>query len=64
MTRPSVGSGYAILAENLCKRYGDAPALRGFGLRVPEGTVHGLLGPNGSRQDDRGTHPVHAGQAG
>ena len=45
MTRPSE---YAILAENLCKRYGDAPALSGFGLRVPEGTVHGLLGPNGA----------------
>ncbi|WP_210589301.1 ATP-binding cassette domain-containing protein [Streptomyces sp. GESEQ-35] len=48
MARPSTGSEYAILAENVCKRYGDAPALSGFGLRVPEGTVHGLLGHNGA----------------
>ncbi|MFE1251778.1 ATP-binding cassette domain-containing protein [Streptomyces sp. NPDC058735] len=43
-----MGSEHAILAENLCKRYGDAPALSGFDLRVPEGTVHGLLGHNGA----------------
>ncbi|WP_369193204.1 ATP-binding cassette domain-containing protein [Streptomyces djakartensis] len=43
-----MGSEYAILAENLCKRYGETPALNGFHLRVQEGTVHGLLGPNGA----------------
>ncbi|MFF9778160.1 ATP-binding cassette domain-containing protein [Streptomyces sp. NPDC013978] len=43
-----MGSEHAILAENLCKRYGEAPALSGFDLRVPEGTVHGLLGHNGA----------------
>ncbi|MGY3519989.1 ATP-binding cassette domain-containing protein [Micromonospora sp. PTRAS2] len=40
--------GYAIAAEGLRKRYGDAPALDGFDLRVRPGTVCGLLGPNGA----------------
>ncbi|RST16644.1 ATP-binding cassette domain-containing protein [Streptomyces sp. WAC05374] len=43
-----MGLEHAIVAENLCKRYGEAPALSGFDLRVAQGTVHGLLGPNGA----------------
>ncbi|MFJ8888525.1 ATP-binding cassette domain-containing protein [Streptomyces sp. NPDC102402] len=43
-----MGSDYAIHAEDVRKRYGDASALNGFGLRVPAGTVHGLLGHNGA----------------
>ncbi|MBB2915337.1 ABC-2 type transport system ATP-binding protein [Streptosporangium becharense] len=39
---------FAIVAEGLCKRYGDTRALDGFDLRVREGTVCGLLGPNGA----------------
>ncbi len=38
----------AILAEGLVKRFGKTEALRGFDLRVEEGTVLGLLGPNGA----------------
>ena len=38
----------AILAEGLTKRFGKTEALRGFDLRVEEGTVLGLLGPNGA----------------
>ncbi|GAB3903849.1 daunorubicin resistance protein DrrA family ABC transporter ATP-binding protein [Kibdelosporangium lantanae] len=38
----------AVLAEGMCKRYGDTHALAGFDLAVPEGTVCGLLGPNGA----------------
>jgi ABC-2 type transport system ATP-binding protein len=38
----------AIAAEGLRKRYGDTTALDGIDLEVPAGTVHGLLGPNGS----------------
>ncbi|MEJ3651704.1 ATP-binding cassette domain-containing protein [Actinomycetes bacterium KLBMP 9759] len=40
----------AVLAEALRKRYPAAPhpALDGFDLTVPAGTVHGLLGPNGA----------------
>src|SRR5688572_12209257 len=39
-----------VLVEDLCKRYGAAapPALDGFDLSVPAGTVCGLLGPNGA----------------
>jgi ABC-2 type transport system ATP-binding protein len=40
----------AVSAEALRKRYpgSDTPALGGFDLSVPPGTVHGLLGPNGA----------------
>jgi daunorubicin resistance ABC transporter ATP-binding subunit len=38
----------AILAEGLVKRFGKVTALEGIDLRVPYGTVVGLLGPNGS----------------
>jgi ABC-2 type transport system ATP-binding protein len=37
-----------LLAEGLRKRYGDTPALDGFDLAVPAGTVCALLGPNGA----------------
>jgi ABC-2 type transport system ATP-binding protein len=38
----------AILAEGLCKRFGETRALDGLDLRVRAGTVLGLLGPNGA----------------
>ncbi|MEW2353950.1 ATP-binding cassette domain-containing protein [Spirillospora sp. NPDC029432] len=38
----------AIAAEGLRKSYGGTAALDGLDLEVPAGTVHGLLGPNGS----------------
>ncbi|MGC5010650.1 ATP-binding cassette domain-containing protein [Streptosporangium sp. DT93] len=41
-------TGSAIIAENICKRYGEVRALNGFSLTVPAGVVYGLLGPNGS----------------
>jgi len=41
----------AILAEDLVKIYpGDVRALDGLSFAVPEGTVFGLLGPNGARR--------------
>ncbi|MDH2426156.1 ATP-binding cassette domain-containing protein [Sphaerisporangium sp. TRM90804] len=42
------GTGHAVLAEGLRKRFGATEALAGFDLAVPEGTVCGLLGPNGA----------------
>ncbi|MGK5548511.1 ATP-binding cassette domain-containing protein [Streptomyces sp. URMC 127] len=38
----------AVLAEGLCKSFGETRALDGFDLMVPEATVCGLLGPNGA----------------
>jgi ABC-2 type transport system ATP-binding protein len=38
----------AIVVEDVRKRYGEKAALDGLNLRVGRGTVHGLLGPNGS----------------
>jgi ABC-2 type transport system ATP-binding protein len=42
------GSGDAIVAEDLRKRFGPAVGLDGFSIRVAPGTVCGLLGPNGA----------------
>ncbi|MBX9393653.1 ATP-binding cassette domain-containing protein [Streptomyces sp. TRM72054] len=38
----------AIEVAGLCKKFGSVTALDHLELSVPEGTVHGLLGPNGS----------------
>jgi ABC-2 type transport system ATP-binding protein len=38
----------AIIAEGLCKRFGETHALAGLDLSVSAGTVLGLLGPNGA----------------
>jgi ABC-2 type transport system ATP-binding protein len=39
---------FAVFAEGLQKRFGEAEALGGLDLRIPEGGVCGLLGPNGA----------------
>ena len=38
----------AIVAQGLCKSYGEVPVLVDVDLSVPEGTVFALLGPNGA----------------
>jgi ABC-2 type transport system ATP-binding protein len=42
------GEGPAILAEGLCKGYGETLALAGLDLSVRAGSVMGLLGPSGA----------------
>jgi ABC-2 type transport system ATP-binding protein len=42
------GSGPAIHAEGLTKRFGKTVALDGLDLEVAQGSVLGLLGPNGA----------------
>ncbi|MEM9233537.1 MAG: ATP-binding cassette domain-containing protein, partial [Pseudomonadota bacterium] len=37
-----------IETQDLSKRYGSVRAVDGIDLQVPEGTVFGFLGPNGS----------------
>lgn len=39
---------YAIETQNLHKSYNGLAVLKGLDLRVPEGRVYGLLGPNGT----------------
>lgn len=41
-------SEWAILTENLAKRYGTLPAVNGLNLHVPKGSVYGFLGRNGA----------------
>jgi ABC-2 type transport system ATP-binding protein len=38
----------ALVADDVRKQYGDAVALDGVSLSVPEGEVFGLVGPNGA----------------
>ena len=38
----------AVIARGLVKRYGTVKALDGIDLTVPQGSVLGLLGPNGA----------------
>lgn len=38
----------AIEIEDMTHRYGRRPAVEGLTLKVPEGSVHGLLGENGA----------------
>src|SRR5262245_64430752 len=47
-SRASPGSGLAIEAERLEKRFDGKRALAGVDLAVAPGTVFGLLGPNGA----------------
>ena len=37
-----------LTVENLSKSYGRIQALKNVSFSVPEGTVFGILGPNGS----------------
>ena len=47
VSRRSSG-GLAIETDGLVKRFGTVPAVDGINLSVPEGSVYGFLGPNGS----------------
>lgn len=38
---------FAILANNVVKKFGDFTAIDDINLRVPKGTIYGFLGPNG-----------------
>ncbi|MDE6950659.1 MAG: ABC transporter ATP-binding protein [Lachnospiraceae bacterium] len=37
-----------IRTQNLSKRYGESPVVKGIDLSVPEGTIYGFCGPNGA----------------
>ena len=41
-------SDYAILANGLCRRFGNLEAVKDVSLKIPTGTIYGFLGPNGS----------------
>jgi ABC-2 type transport system ATP-binding protein len=40
--------GHGLVVADLSKHYGNRTAVRGVSLHVRPGTVHGLVGPNGS----------------
>ena len=39
---------YILQANGLCKEYRHAKALDGLSLRVPKGSIYGLVGKNGA----------------
>lgn len=39
---------YAVVVEDLVKRYGGKEAVRGISFRVERGSVYALIGPNGA----------------
>ena len=42
----------AIELTDVTKRFGRQTAVDGLDLAVPEGSIYGFIGPNGSGQDD------------
>ena len=39
---------FAIVVENLCKNYGNFPALKNVNFTIEKGEIVGFLGPNGA----------------
>lgn len=39
---------YVLQTQSLCKRYGHFPALNGLTMRIPKGSIYGLVGKNGA----------------
>jgi len=39
---------FAIEIDNLTKKFGDLIAVNDISLKIPKGTIYGILGPNGS----------------
>lgn len=39
---------YVLQTQSLCKRYGHFQALNGLTMRVPKGSIYGLVGKNGA----------------
>jgi branched-chain amino acid transport system permease protein len=45
---PGGQDGYALVAENIVKRYGALAAVDHVSLSIRAGTLHGIMGPNGA----------------
>jgi len=54
---------FAIVAEGLTKRFGSRLAVDHVDLTIRAGDIFGLLGPNGSRQDDDHPDPLRRARA-
>lgn len=45
---PPQAGGYVLIVENAEKRFGGITAVDNVNIRVPQGGIHALMGPNGS----------------
>lgn len=45
---PQQAGGYVLMVENAAKRFGGITAVDNVNIRVPQGGIHALMGPNGS----------------
>lgn len=45
---PPQAGGYVLIVENAVKRFGGITAVDNVNIRVPQGGIHALMGPNGS----------------
>lgn len=41
-----------ITVKNVVKKFNNFTALNHFNMNVEEGSIYGLVGPNGSRKND------------
>lgn len=39
---------YVLETESLCKRYGKTRVLQDIDLKIPKGSIYGLVGKNGA----------------
>lgn len=46
----------ALKLEQVVKQYGDKTAVNKISLKVEQGEIYGLLGANGSKQNNNNAH--------
>ncbi len=48
-----------LQVENISKTYGDLKAVQDVSFQVEQGHIYGILGPNGSCENDNNSYPLY-----